>query len=332
MSKLAYQNQQQHKTPCGAAPMNALSLTPSTYTSFMHAGEVDANGLTFHFEVGGPENGPTVLLIMGLGAQMLLWSETFCDALIQQGYRVIRFDNRDIGLSTKIRDKVPRLNTLKMMGRFALGLKNHGAPYTLVDMAEDTSHLIKALKLDAVHVIGASMGGMIAQILAAEHPEQVKSLNLLFTSNNRALLPPPGLAQMKALIGRAPALDEDSMVRHSAKTFAVIGTPGHVDPVKTQAFTRLLYRRSFSPLGVMQQYFAILCTGSLTHYDKKIKAPTLVVHGELDKLIPPAHGRAVAKAIKGARFELVKGMAHDIQDAYAPQLAALFLQNIKATA
>jgi pimeloyl-ACP methyl ester carboxylesterase len=317
-------------TPSGDSGMNALTLTPSTYASFMHAGDVEANGLRFHFEVGGPSDGPTVLLIMGLGAQMLLWTEAFCAGLIEQGFRVIRFDNRDIGLSSKIRHKGPRMNTLKMMGRFTFGLKNEGSPYTLVDMAEDASHLITALGLPAVHVIGASMGGMIAQILAATHPDQVKSLNLLFTSNNRALLQPPGFKQIKALIGRPAALDEDTMVNHSANVFRTIGTPAHMDMEKTRQFTRLLYRRSFSPAGVVQQYMAILCTGSLTGYDKQIKASTLVVHGSEDRLIPPSHGRAVKKAIRGARFELMDGMGHDIPDAYAPKLAQVFGQHISA--
>jgi pimeloyl-ACP methyl ester carboxylesterase len=173
--------------------MDHLALAPSEHSSLMHAGEVEANGLTLHFEVGGDPAGEPVLLIMGLGAQMLHWTETFCAGLIQQGYRVIRFDNRDIGLSGKFRGRVPRPNALKLMGRFSLGLSTPAASgYTLLDMAEDTSQLIRALKLDRVHVIGASMGGMIAQILAASHPEQVRSLGLLFTSNNRALLPPAG--------------------------------------------------------------------------------------------------------------------------------------------
>lgn len=312
--------------------MHALTFTPSQYASFMHATDVEASGLKFHVEIGGPSDGPTVLLIMGLGAQMLLWTEKFCDQLIEQGFRVIRFDNRDIGLSSKIRHKGPRLNTLKMMGRFALGLPNAGAPYTLVDMAEDTSALIKALGLPSVHVIGASMGGMIAQILAAKHPEQVKTLNLLFTSNNRALLPPPGFKQMKALIGRPAGFDEETMVNHSANVFRTIGTPDQMDMQKTRDFTRMLYRRSFSPAGVMQQYMAILCTGSLTGYNRQIKAPTLVVHGSADRLLPPSHGRAVKKAIQGARFELMHGMGHDIPDAYAPKLADTFGQHIKAHA
>lgn len=308
--------------------MNTLTFRPSPYASFMQASEVDANGLTFHFEVGGNPAHPTVLLIMGLGAQMLLWTEKFCQELIERGFQVIRFDNRDIGLSSKIRKKNKRLNTLKLMGRFGLGLSSQGSPYTLYDMAEDTSHLIKALKLDSVHVIGASMGGMIAQILTAKHPEQVKSLNLLFSSNNRALLPPPGYQQLQALIGRPKGHDEDSMVEHAAHLVKMIGSPAHINLEKSREFTRLLYRRSFSPAGVMQQYLAVLCTGSLVNIDRQIKKPTLVVHGSCDKLLPPSHGRAVAKAIHGAKFKLIDGMGHDIPDALAPQLAGLYARHM----
>lgn len=312
--------------------MRALTFMPSQYASFMHATEVEANGLKFHVEVGGPKDGPAVLLIMGLGAQMLLWTEAFCEQLIGQGFRVIRFDNRDIGLSSKIKHKGKRLNHLKLMLKLNLGLSSSGSAYTLIDMAEDASQLISALGLQKVHVIGASMGGMIGQILAANHPEQVKSLNLLFTTNNRALLPPPGFKQLSALIGRPKAHDEETMVEHSARVFSIIGTPHHVDPVQTREFTRKLYRRSFSPIGVMQQYGAILCTGSLTRFDRNIKAPTLVVHGSEDRLIPPSHGRAVTKAIKGAKFALIEGLGHDIPDSYAGTLAHTFGQHIKAYA
>ncbi len=310
--------------------MDHLALAPSEHSSLMHAGEVEANGLTLHFEVGGDPAGEPVLLIMGLGAQMLHWTETFCAGLIQQGYRVIRFDNRDIGLSGKFRGRVPRPNALKLMGRFSLGLSTPAASgYTLLDMAEDTSQLIRALKLDRVHVIGASMGGMIAQILAASHPEQVRSLGLLFTSNNRALLPPPGLAQLRVLTGKPGGHDEDSIAAHSQKLYRLIGSPGHIDPAHVDEFSRRLYRRSFHPAGIMRQYMAILATGSLTGYDRRISAPTLVVHGSRDLLVRPAHGRAVARAIRGARFELIQGMGHDIPDHFAPRLVGLFAGHIQ---
>lgn len=312
--------------------MNALTtLKPSQYSTAMQESKVDiGNNLQLHFEIGGLEHQETIVLIMGLGAQMLIWPEHFCEALIQAGYRVIRFDNRDIGLSTKIRHKGPRLNSAKLMGRFTFGLPNEGAPYTLYDMAEDAFELMNALDIEQAHVIGASMGGMIAQILAAKHPEKVKTLGLLFTSNNRALLPPPFPKQFLSLIGRPKSTTEEGMVEHSLKLFRTIGSPQHVDADEAREVARKLYRRSFHPAGVMQHFLAVLCTGSLSKVDRQITQPTLVVHGSKDRLLPPAHGRAVAKAIKNAKFKLVDGMGHDIPKFFTPQLVSLFTQHIES--
>jgi pimeloyl-ACP methyl ester carboxylesterase len=310
--------------------MTALALKPSEYSHHMHSGTADiGNGMQLHFEIGGETNQKTILLIMGLGAQMLIWPDYFCEALIKQGYRVIRFDNRDIGLSSKIRHKGPRLNNIKLMGRFALGLPNAGAPYTLYDMADDTNRLMDALSIKKAHVIGASMGGMIAQILAAYYPDKVETLSLLFTSNNRALLPPPFPKQFLSLMGRPKSTDENGMVAHSIQLFQNIGSPGHVDIQASEDLARKLYRRSFHPAGVVQQFLAVLCTGSLTKVDRLIPQPTLVLHGSEDRLLPPSHGRAVARAIKGAHFKLVKDMGHDIPKYFVPQLIELFDQHIK---
>lgn len=311
--------------------MNALALKPSEYSHYMQSGKVDiGNGIQLHFEIGGAHNQPTILLIMGLGAQMLIWPDSFCEALISQGFRVIRFDNRDIGLSSKIRHKGPKLNNFKLMGRFALGLKNQGAPYTLYDMAEDTARLMDILDIEKAHVIGASMGGMIAQILAAYYPEKVQSLGLLFTSNNRALLPPPFPKQLKCLMGRPQSTDEDGMVAHSLRLFHAIGSPGHINEEEASIKARQLYRRSFHPAGVVQQFLAILCTGSLTRVNRLIKKPTLVLHGSKDRLLHPNHGRSVARHIANADFQLIEGMGHDIPKYYTPQLVELFSQHIKA--
>lgn len=311
--------------------MNALSLQPSEHNSFMHSGSVDiGNDINLHFEVGGLNNAPTIVLVMGLGAQMLIWPDYFCEALIKQGYRVVRFDNRDIGLSSKIRHKGPRLNNIKLMGRFALGLPNKGAPYTLYDMAEDTCRLMDALSIDKAHVIGASMGGMISQILAAYYPERVETLSLIFTSNNRPFLPPPFPKQFLSLMGRPKSTDEDGMVAHSLRLFQTIGSPGHFNETEATEIARKLYRRSFHPAGVVQQFLAILYTGSLTKVDQLIKQPTLVIHGDADRLLPPSHGRAVARAIKGAHFKLIKGMGHDLPKPFVEQLVALLNQHIKS--
>ncbi|GAA5009973.1 esterase EstB [Acinetobacter puyangensis] len=306
---------------------NVLQLKTSPYTPFMQEATVElSNQQTLHIEIGGNPANPTILLIMGLGAQMLFWPDAFCKQLIDAGFQVIRFDNRDIGLSSKIRKKGKRLNTIKMMGRFSFGLSNEGAPYNLYDMAEDANLLLEALQLSKVNVIGASMGGMIAQILAAQYPEKVDHLGLLFTSNNQRFLPPPFPKQLFSLIGRPENRDEDSIIRHSIKVFNNIGSPGFVNQIETAQTARKLYQRSYYPTGILQQFLAILCTGSLLHLDKQIQQPTIVVHGSRDRLLPPAHGKAVAKAIKNAKFELVEGMGHDIQPYFIPKLVQTFVQ------
>ena len=234
---------------------SALQFNISPYTSFMQETKVNlGNGIELHVEVGGKPEHPTILLIMGLGAQMLFWPDFFCKSLIDQGFRVIRFDNRDIGLSSKVRHEGKRLNTVKLMGRFALGLSNQGAPYTLHDMADDVSMLIDRLGVTKTHVIGASMGGMIAQILAAKYPEKVEKLGLMFTSNNQPFLPPPFPKQLLSLIGKPESRDEDGIVNHSLKLFQLIGSPGYVNQIEAMQTARKLYQRSYYPAGVLQQF------------------------------------------------------------------------------
>ena len=309
---------------------SGLQYRVSPYTAYMQETTVDlGNGIQLHVEIGGQAEHPTILLIMGLGAQMLFWPDFFCKSLIDQGFRVIRFDNRDIGLSSKVRHQGPRLNTLKLMSRFAFGLSNQGSAYDLYDMADDVALLIDRLALEKVHVIGASMGGMIAQILAAKYPDKIDKLALLFTSNNQAFLPPPFPKQLFSLIGKPASNDEDGIVNHSLKVFHTIGSPGYINQIEVMQTARKLYRRSYHPAGVLQQFLAILCTGSLLQIDKQIDKPTLVVHGSKDRLLPSSHGRAVSKAISGAKFELIEGMGHDIPAHFIPQLSGLFAKHFK---
>lgn len=309
---------------------SALKFQDSPYASFMAETKVQLkNGLNLHVEVGGDTNAPTILLIMGLGAQLLFWPDFFCKSLIDQGFRVIRYDNRDIGLSSKVESNQERLNTLKMMGRFSLGLRNQGAPYTLYDLADDAAQLLDALQIEKAHVIGASMGGMIAQILAAKYPEKVDHLALLFTSNNQALLPPPAPKQLFSLIGKPKATDESGIIEHNIKLLNTLGSPGLVNPIEAMQTAQKLYQRSYYPKGVLQHFLAILCTGSLLELDKQIQQPTLVVHGSCDRLLPPKHGKVVAKAIPHAKFELIEGMGHDIPPHFIPYLSGLFAHHFQ---
>lgn len=313
---------------------NHLSFTPSKHAPFLKTAMVDiGNGIELCVEVGGDPKNPPLLLIMGLGAQMIYWPEDFVEKLINAGYYVIRYDNRDIGLSTKVKSphkdangKYLRPNFWRMVGRIAVGKSSPNEPiaYSLKDMADDASHLITALGFDSVHVMGASMGGMIAQILAAEHPEQIRGLGLLYTSNNRAFLPPPFPKQLKALLGRPKNHKPETIMKHGAKIFHAIGSPGHVIQHEAEAFSRRLFDRSFHPLGYIQHLLAILAAGSLVKYDKKITAPTVVVHGGADRLLHPARGKAVAKAIKGAVYHEIDGFGHDVAPAFQAQLVSTF--------
>lgn len=285
--------------------------------------------VTLHAEVGGNPNNPCLLLVMGLGGQMIHWSEKFCLAMIDQGFYVVRFDNRDIGLSTKTRTKVQSKSILPKMIRFQVGLKNSGAAYTLEDMADDCALLIDHLQIKKCHVIGASMGGMIAQILAAKYPEKIERLGLLFTSNNRPFLPPPRFKQLSALLKRSKSDKPEHIIEQNVKVYQIIGSPNYINLQDTRKIAQIAYDRSYTPMGVLQQFLAILCTGSLLHWDKQIKQQTLVVHGNCDRLLPPSHGKAVAKAIQDAKFELITGMGHDISPHFIPRLSGLFGHHFK---
>ncbi|RZU45274.1 pimeloyl-ACP methyl ester carboxylesterase [Fluviicoccus keumensis] len=285
------------------------------------------------YESWGKESDPAVLLIMGLGAQMLLWPDSFCENLVNNGYRVIRFDNRDIGLSSKIRIRSQKQNFLVAMARFQLGLRNP-SPYTLYDMASDAIGLLDFLKIDKAHVVGASMGGMIAQIVAAKYPDRLRSLNILFSSNNQALLPPPHPGALLPLIkGPGAKAPREVLLDHSVKVFTRIGSPGYPgDPAEIRRFANELMDRSFHPAGVKRHFLAVMGSGSLRSLAPQIKAPTLVVHGKEDKLVRPAGGKAIASSIAGARLELVDGMGHDIPKALVPHLAGLFVSNFRRAA
>ncbi len=281
-------------------------------------------------EAMGNPNHPPLLFVTGLGSQMTFWSEGFLRRFVQAGFFVLRFDNRDTGLSSKIRiNGLPRLNTGKMMAKTILGLSNRQEPvaYNLSDMAEDTARLIKRLKFDKISLVGASMGGLIIQIVAARYPNYIDTLNLLFTTPNRAFLQLPYPKQFYTFIRRPESHSERDIVRHSVWFMTTVGTPGHLDIKGTRAVAQERYQRCFHPLGIAQQINAILASGSILRYTKRIKAPTLIIHGSKDGLIPPSHGRYLAKIIPNSTFKLVDGMGHDLPVYYQPHLVHLIKQH-----
>lgn len=276
-------------------------------------GLAPSNGIELAYEDMGSPDDPVVLMIMGLSAQMTLWPAEFCERIVAQGFRVIRFDNRDIGLSTKMDGQRIQGSTLLRLLRTELGASSK-VPYTLRDMALDTKGLLDYLEIPKVHVVGASMGGMITQLFAGLYPERVLSTAVMFSSTNEAFLPPPDPRALIPLMkGPGPDASREEIVAHSAKTLRVIGSPGYPTPMD-ELLTRAgeMYDRSYNPAGAVRQMAAVTGTGSLRRTAAQITAPTVVIHGLADRLMRPSGGRAIARAVRGSRLHLIEGMAHDI--------------------
>ncbi len=279
---------------------------------------VQANGIAIEYEETGPRDAPVILLIMGLGMQLVAWPESFCDGLSARGFRVVRFDNRDAGLSTRM-PSAGSLATSAMMARAFLGLRVR-PPYTLDDMARDTVGLMDALGISEAHIVGASMGGMIAQIVAIEHPERVKSLtSIMSTSGDRALPGPKGKV-LRALLRPRPR-DKALAVRRYMEMFRLIGGGGY-PPTEAELLVRVegAVRRSYRPDAFARQLIAIQTAPSRVRKLRGVRAPTLVLHGSDDPLVPMAGGEDTAARIPGARLRVVPGMGHFLPEALVPLL------------
>jgi len=280
----------------------------------VRTGTAKSGDLDIYFEDMGDPDAPAVLLIMGLGAQLLLWREGFCEKLVDQGLRVIRYDNRDVGLSSKLHGQKAGGSQPVRMVRSFLGLRSN-AVYTLEDMADDAAAVLDHLRIDRAHIVGASMGGMIAQVFAATHARRTNTLAIIFSSNNQPALPPPGPRQLLAVIkGPPPDSPREVIVENAVRVSKLNGSPRYPTPTEQiRADTIEGYERCYYPVGVARHFDAILGTGSLLRYDRQIAAPTVVIHGKADKLMRPTGGRAVAKAI-GARLVLYDGMGHELPE------------------
>ncbi|HET6829774.1 MAG TPA: alpha/beta hydrolase [Solirubrobacterales bacterium] len=271
-------------------------------------------GIGIAYESFGDPSDPTVLLVMGLGMQMLAWDEEFCEQLVGRGYRVVRFDNRDIGLSTKVGGGPPNV----IAG--ALGLTG-AASYTLADMAGDAAALLDRLEVERAHVVGASMGGMIAQTLAARHGDRVLSLcSIMSGPGGRRVEVMPRLSVIGTLLAKPPR-EREAYAAFVARLFTRIGSPGYpADYERLRERSLLMYDRCYYPTGTARQLMAIMASGDRTAELRRITCPALVIHGREDKLMPPTAGQAVARAIAGARIELIDGMGHDLPRQLWPQL------------
>jgi len=262
------------------------------------------------YDTFGAASSPPLLLVMGLGAQRILWNDEFCRMLADAGHYVIRFDNRDAGESTHLRDA--RMTDIRtaMLAAFSGGRIE--APYTLSDMATDTAGLIEALGLGSAHVVGASMGGMIAQTLAIEYPALVRTLTSIMSSTGDPSLPMATPAALEVLL-TAPPFERQAAIEHAVKVFRVIGSPGFpFDEDFVRAVAAMSYDRGFDPLGVGRQLGAIMASGNRTARLASLSVPALVIHGSDDPLVPVEAAHATARAIPGARLVVIEAMGHDM--------------------
>jgi len=270
-----------------------------------------ANGVELCYQEMGDADGEPLVLIMGLATQMIAWDEEFCGMLAERGFRVVRFDNRDIGRSTKVRSKaVPNVLDL-LVGR--------GQPeYRLRDMADDTVGLMDHLGIEAAHLVGASMGGMIAQCTAIGHPDRVRSLASIMSTTGSRRVGHPSYKTFGLLLGKPPR-EREAAIERVIKTFKTIGSPGYpFDEERIRAIAGRSFDRGHSQAGIARQLHAITASGDRTSHLRKLDVPTVVIHGKSDVLVNSSGGRATAKAIPAARLKMIDGMGHDLPRALWP--------------
>ena len=272
-------------------------------------------GVELCYETFGDASDPPVLLIMGLGTQMIGWPADFCEAVAERGFHVIRYDNRDVGRSTRF-DHVPPPGPRELVTRRIGNLA-----YSLADMAGDAAGLLEALEIDSAHVVGASMGGMIGQILAVDHPERVRSfVSIMSTTGSRFVGQPA--AVVYPFFFRPMPRTKEGYLQRGIEMWKVIGSPNGLarSEEEVRELLSLAYERGLSPAGTMRQLAAIVTTGNRTKDLKRIQAPTLVIHGTRDKMIRMSGGKATAKAIPGAELDLIDGMGHDLPRKLWPRM------------
>lgn len=280
---------------------------------------VEANGIEIVYDTFGEASAaPPMLLIMGLGAQMIAWDEEFCAALAARGYWVIRFDNRDVGLSTRFDEAgVPDIPALMQAAAQGEAIQ---APYTLRDMADDAVGLLDALGIESAHVVGISMGGGIAQEMTIHHPDRVRTLTSIMSSTGDPQLPPPKPEAAAILVTPAPT-DRAGYIESSIKTWRVLSGPGYpLDEDRTRERAGRSFDRGLSPDGTARQLAAIMASGSHKEALKSVQVPTLVIHGDADPLVPVEGGIDTADSIPGAELMIIEGMGHSLPPEVAPQV------------
>nr|WP_028164989.1 alpha/beta hydrolase [Bradyrhizobium elkanii] len=279
---------------------------------------IRANGIDICYEIFGDESAEPMLLIMGLGAQMIHWDDKFCEQLAARGFRVIRFDNRDIGQSGKLTGG-KRLTAFEMLRLRLFGIPV-AAPYRLIDMAKDTVGLMDGLGLKSAHLVGASMGGMIAQEVAISFPQVVRSLTSIMSTTGNPKIPPP-TREAGAILMAPPPRTKDEYIERFAKTWKVLRVGSFPeDEALDRSRALRTYERGLNPAGVGRQLRAILASGSRKQRLGAVKAPTLVIHGTVDPLVHPAGGKDTAASIPGAKLLMIEGMGHALPIPMWPEI------------
>lgn len=287
--------------------------------------QIASNGIHIEVDDQGPANAEPLLLIMGLGMQLIGWPDELVQLLVLRGFRVIRLDNRDVGLSQGFDHLgVPNLGMAALRHTFRLPVRS---PYSLRDMAADALGVLDALGLQRVHVCGASMGGMIAQHLAAEHPDRVKSLTLMMTTTGARRLPQAKWAVQKVLLSRPDGTDPAAVVAHLQKVLRLIGSPSF--PAESERLRQRLQdsvNRAWRPAGTARQLAAVVADGDRSALVARIQSPTCIIHGHADPLVPVAAGHDLGARIPGATVDIVPGMGHDLPVQLLPRFADAIAQ------
>ncbi|TNE34190.1 MAG: alpha/beta hydrolase [Alphaproteobacteria bacterium] len=292
--------------------------------------QATCNGITLEYETFGDAADPAVLLIAGLGFQLIDWQTSFCERIAAAGHYVVRFDNRDIGLS----EKLETLGTpdLPAILKVIVAGGTPKVPYFLKDMAADTVGLMDALGIARAHIVGMSMGGMIAQQMAVFYPNRLISLTSMMSSSSNRFLPPPSAAANTVLMNAPSSQDLDDVIAFGLEVNDVIGSPGfRWDRVALMRHIRSCVERCYCPTGYLRQYTAVQASRLKEGALAGVMAPTLVIHGKDDMLIPWQAGSETAELIKDARFELVPGMGHDLSPALSDHLAGIILPHLEAS-
>ncbi len=290
---------------------------------------VDTNGVRLEYDLRGATDCPAIVLIRGLGSQLIHWPETLLDGLTSRGFRTIRYDNRDAGLSSKFdgfsRDKITQALTRLRNGETMV------PPYSLEDMAADCMGLVECLELNAVHIVGCSMGGMIAQTIAARAPEKTLSLTSIYSTSGDPQLPsgtPEALAGLVS--GPADPGDSEAVIAHAVAVARLIGSPAYPETEEMLYVTaRRAFERCYCPDGYMRQYLAMKAASSRVDLLRSIRVPALVLHGRDDPLFPVECALSTVEQVPGATLKLIDGWGHDLPEALIPELVDAIVRNAR---